>query len=117
MADLVSKSGTKRVVWQYFGLRKGTDGVTIDDETAVCCSCRKTVSAKHGNTLNLLAHLRIHHSDLHAEVTATMKGGKQRVELGKRQNQQTLTQVVEVAQSYERTGKKWKELTESVALF
>ena len=46
-----------------------------------------------------------------------MKGGKQRVEPGKRQNQQTLTQVVEVAQSYERTGKKWKELTESVAFF
>ena len=75
------------------------------------------MSAKHGNTSNLLAHLRIHHSNLHAEVTATMKGGKQRVEPGKRQNQQTLTQIVEVAQSYERTGKKWKELTESVAFF
>ena len=75
------------------------------------------MSAKHGNTSNLLAHLRIHHSNLHAEVTATMKGGKQRAELGKRQNQQTLTQVVEVAQSYERTGNNWKELTESVAFF
>ena len=117
MADLVSKSGTKSVVWQYFGLRKGTDGVAIDDGTVVCRSCRKTVSAKHGNTSNLLAHLRIHHSNLHAEVTATMKGGKQRVEPGKHQNQQTLTQVVEVAQSYERTGNKWKELTESVAFF
>ena len=91
MADLVSKSGTKSVVWQYSGLRKGTDGVAIDDGTAVCRSCRKTVSAKHGNASNLLAHLRIHYSNLHAEVTATMKGGKQRVEPGKRQNQQTHT--------------------------
>ena len=117
MADLVSTSGTKRVVWQYFGLRNGTDGVAIDDGTAVCRSYRKTVSAKHGNTSNLLAHLCIHHSNLHAEVTAIMNGGKQRVKPGKRQNQQTLTQVVEEAQSYERTGKKWKELTELVALF
>ena len=108
MADLVSKSGTKSVVRQYFGLRKGTDGVAIDDGTVVCRSCRKTVSAKHGNTSNILAHLCIHHSNLHAEVTA---------EPGKHQNQQMLTQVVEVAQSYERTGKKWKELTESVAFF
>ena len=110
MADLVSKSGTKSVVWQYFGLRKGTDGVAIDDGTAVCCSCRKIVSAKHGNMSYLLAHLRIHHSNLHAEVTAIMKGGKQRVEPGKRQNQQTLAQVVEVAQSYERTGKKMERI-------
>ena len=71
MADLVSKSGTKSVVWQYFGLRKGTDGVAIDDGTAVCHSCRKTVSAKHGNTSNLLAHLCIHHGNFHTEVTAT----------------------------------------------
>ena len=108
MVDLVNKSGTDSVVWQYFGLTKETDGVAIDDGTAVCRSCRKTVSAKHGNTSNLLAHLCIHCSNLHTEITATMKGGKQRTELGKRQNQQTLTQVVETAQSYERTRKKWK---------
>ena len=73
MADLVSKSGTESVVWQYFGLRKGTDGVAVDDGTAVCHSCSKTVYVKHGNTSNLLAHLRIHYSNLHAEVTAIMK--------------------------------------------
>ena len=47
----------------------------------------KTVSAKHRNTSNLLAHLHIQHGNLHAEVTATMKGGKQRAEPGKCQNQ------------------------------
>ena len=77
MADLVSKSGTKSVVWQYIGLRKGTDDVAIDDGTAVGRSCRKTVSAKHGNTSNLWAHLRIHHCNLHTEVTAIMISGKQ----------------------------------------
>ena len=39
----------------------------------------------HGNTSNLLAYLRIHHGNLHAEVTAIMKGGKQQAEPGKRQ--------------------------------
>ena len=75
------------------------------------------MSAKHVNMSNLLAHLRIHHGNLHAEVTATTEGGKQRAEPGKRPNQQTLTQVVETAQLYARMGKKMKELTESVAFF
>ncbi len=118
MADLVSKPGTKSVVWQYFGLKKGSGGEAIDDGSGICRSCRKTVAAKHGNTSNLLAHLRIHHGKLHAEVTAAMKRSKQRAEPVKLPaNQSTLTEVVETAQSYERKGGKWKELTESVTFF
>ena len=83
MADLVNKSGTDSVVWQYFGLTKETDGVAIDDGTAVCHSCRKTVSTKHGNMSNLLAHLCIHRSNLHTEITATMKAGNRTWEASK----------------------------------
>ncbi len=58
------------------------------------------MAAKHGNTSNLLAHLRIHHGKLHAEVTAAMKRSKQRAEPVKLPaNQSTLTEVVETAQS------------------
>lgn len=114
----MSKPGTKSVVWQYFGLKKGANREAIDDGTAVCRSCRKNVTAKHGNTSNLLAHLRIHHGRLHAEVTGAMKRGKQPAEPGKRPaSQPTLTEVVDTAQSYEKKGKKWKELTESVTYF
>ena len=36
MADLVSKPGTKSIVWDYFGLKKGTNGETVDDGMAIC---------------------------------------------------------------------------------
>ena len=34
MTDLVSKPGTKSIVWDYFGLKKGTNGEIVDDGTA-----------------------------------------------------------------------------------
>lgn len=76
------------------------------------------MSAKHGNTSNLLAHLWIHRSKIYAEVTESMRGGRQRAEPAKSPaSQQTLMEIVETAQSYERKGKKWKELTEAVTFF
>ena len=61
MAKLVSKSGTKSVVWDFFGLELRKDGKPVDDGSAICRSCRKRVLAKHGNTSNLLAHFRTCH--------------------------------------------------------
>lgn len=111
----MSKPGTKSLIWQYFGLKKGPSGEPVDDGNGICRSCRKVVAAKHGNTSNLLSHLRIHHGKLHAEVTAAMKRGKQPAEpVRLPTNQPTLAKVVETTQPYDRKGKKWKELTDSV---
>ncbi len=111
----MSKPGTKSLIWQYFGVKKGSSGEAIDDGTGICRSCRKVVAAKNGNTSNLLTHLRIHHHKQHAEVTAAMRKGKQRAEPVKpAPDQPTLSTIVETAKSYERGGKKWKELTDSV---
>jgi len=57
MAELVSNPGTKSNVWDYFGLKKWSNGEIVDNGAAVRRSCRKTVAAKHVNTSNLLAHL------------------------------------------------------------
>jgi len=57
MADLVSKPGTKSIVWLYYGLKIGVNGEVSDEGTVLCCSCRKTVTAKHGNTSILPTHL------------------------------------------------------------
>ena len=79
MAELVAKNGTKSIVWDYFGLERGEDGKPIDDDSAICRSCRKRtcVMARQGNTSNLLAHLRTTHGKLHADVLAMkQKGGK-----------------------------------------
>ena len=50
MAELASKSGIKRIVWDYFGLEVEADGKPLDDGSAVCQRLR----AKHGNFSNLL---------------------------------------------------------------
>ena len=50
MAELDSKSGIKRIVWDYFGLEVEADGKPLDDGSAVCQRLR----AKHGNFSNLL---------------------------------------------------------------
>ena len=56
MAELVSKSGTKSVDWDYFGLKLGAVGKPVDDGSAVMQSFQKRVLAKHRKTSNLLAH-------------------------------------------------------------
>ena len=110
MTDLVSKPGTKSIVWDYFGFKKETNGEIVDDGTAICRSCRKRVQAKQGNTSNLLAHMRIHHGRLHAEVTALMKSGKQQTQTRSitEKAQPTIEEVIETAQTYERGGKSGK---------
>ena len=72
MAEVASKSGTKSLVWDYFGLQLDADGKPVDDGSAVCRSCRKRVLAKHGNTSNLLAHLRTNHPAVHSQAKAAM---------------------------------------------
>ena len=52
----------------------------------------------------------------YSEVSALMISGKQR-ETRKVPEQPTFTAVIEMAQTYGKKGKKWKELTESVTYF
>ena len=122
MAKLVSKSGTKSVVWDYFSLELGTDGKPVDDGSAICRSCRKQVLAKHGNTSNLLAHLRTSHPALHSKAKAAMDAkGKQPARKATpaptTSSQLTLQESITMAQAYERKGAKWKELTDAVTYF
>ena len=114
MAELLKKPGVKSLVWDYFGVKKSTNGGIVDDGTATCRECRRSVVAKHGNTSNLLSHLRNHHSKTYSEVTQLMKRGQQNRTVVEREVKQP---SIEEATAYERTGKRWKELTESVTYF
>ena len=52
---LVSKSrGTKSVVWIYFGFEADVEGRSKVQDAVICRLCKKSVSAKIGNTSNLL---------------------------------------------------------------
>ena len=120
MSDLASKPGMKSIVWDYFGVKKGSNGEIVDNGMVICRSCRKSVVAKHRNTLNLLAHLRIHHGKLFAEATASMKHGKwprEDITSARETQQPTLAHVLETTQDYERKGKRWRELTDGVTYF
>ena len=52
---LPKKRNATRVVWDYFGLKAGSDGrvVSSESQVPVCRLCGKSVPAKGGNTTNL----------------------------------------------------------------
>ena len=70
--ELVKKSGTKSVLWDFFGLEQGRDGELIDDGSVICRSCRRRVIARSGNTSNLLAHLKANHPKIYSEAKESM---------------------------------------------
>ena len=48
-------------VWNYFGFSPDRDGKPENEEVSICRLCRKNVSSKAKNTLNLFSHLQSHH--------------------------------------------------------
>ena len=71
--ELVSKTSTKSIVWDYFGFRKDSKGKPIDDGAVICRTCRGRVKAKYGSNSNLLSHLKTNHLMVYQEA---MKSGK-----------------------------------------
>ncbi len=75
--------------------------------------------ARHGNTSNLLSHLKANHGKLYAEVKATM-ASKTTAPTSSRvvsANQPTMEKVIEKCQSYLRKGKRWQQLTDAVTFY
>ena len=78
--------------------------------------------AKHGNTSNLLAHLRTNHPALHSQAKAAMDTkGKQPARkdtpVPTMSSQLTLQESITMVQAYKQKGAKWKELTDAVTYF
>ena len=55
------KRKTKSCAWEHFGLKTTEDGKPVEDGSAVCRYCKRTVIAHNGNTSNLFSHLRTRH--------------------------------------------------------
>ena len=55
------------VVWDYFGVQKG------NEDSIICQSCHRLVTAKNDNTSNLLAHLKTTHALLYKECREAME--------------------------------------------
>ena len=67
---MIKNPNITSVVWDYFGLNINPEGSMISEEATfpVCRSYGKSVSAKGGNTTNVLSHLREHHPNLYSEA-------------------------------------------------
>ena len=95
-------------------LRKETDGKPMDDGGAICQTCRGHVKVKYGNTSNLLSHLKTNHPNLYQEAMKSGKIPQIKPTTSLPVSQSTIQETIEHAQKYERKGKKWKELTDSI---
>ena len=74
------------------------------------------MKAKGSNTSNLFSHLRVHHQLKFAEVQQAQKqkANTERSRSKVSGKQATIGDVVQKSNQYERGGKKWKQLTDTV---
>jgi len=114
--SLVAKPKSTSPVWTYFGFEADEDGKAKSDEVAICRSCQRRVKAKGSNTSNLFSHLRVHHPLKFAEVQQAQKqkANTERSRSKVSGKQATIGDVVQKSNQYERGGKKWKQLTDTV---
>ena len=110
-ADLRSKKSFTSPVWQYFGFKTDED----DNAKPTCKLCLKKVSAAGGNTSNLQRHLRDHHPAKAQELGKQGQGpSKSKGRQPPTQGQSSISEAFSKMQKYERGGKQWQKLTNSV---
>ena len=107
------RPGTKSAIWEYFGLKKDREGKLIDDGRVFCNICSRSVSAKSGNTSNLMSHLKNNHKSVHAQL----KAKSCTVTKQPPSEQPTIETSFGQCQPYQRQSKKWKELTDAITQF
>ena len=107
---LVKKPNSKSIVWNYFGLKAGENNLPLpkEEERPICRTCRKAVSAKSGNTSNMLTHLRDHHPNLYAEAVPQSSCTRY---------QPTLQQIVDKSKKYDEKSSRAQELNRAVAYY
>ena len=69
--QLVQKKNTTSQVWRYFGFEPDSNGRPKNCDSPKCKLCLLCVTAKWGNTSNLLNHLRKHHPQEYGIVKST----------------------------------------------
>ncbi|XP_057689438.1 E3 SUMO-protein ligase ZBED1-like [Corythoichthys intestinalis] len=104
---LVPRKNSTSVVWRYFGFQKDD----VDQKNTQCKVCRKTIATRQGNTSNLFHHLEHNHN---AEYEA-VKLAKKHSENVSKTLQSGIAEALVVATPYERTTKRWLEITDAIA--
>jgi len=118
--EFISKKNTKSPVWKYFGFTPDEEGRPANCCFPKCKICFKDVSAKFGNTSNLLKHLRLHHVSEFAEITRAQEA--QSVESSrkvkfKEDKQPTLQHCLEQTKPYGFNSKEQRRMSAAVTNF
>ena len=119
MAELASKSGTKSVIWNYFGIEVGADGKPVDDGSALCQSWWNEW-LRTPQTCWLTYWRTIPHSITRWRQPWKGRASSQLAKLHldpPASSQPMLQESMAMRVAYERKGAKWKELTNAVTIF
>ena len=120
--NIIPKQNTTSPIWTFFGLEADEDGKPVSTETMRCRTCYASVPAKGGNTSNSFSHLKNHHPKKYKEVMDAVAAANAAKQISsssssKSSTQPTLENLIEKSKQYEKHGKKWQALTDSVTKF
>ncbi len=71
--QLVQKKNTTSSVWRYFGFEPDSTGQPQNCDSPKCKLCHSSITARWGNTSNLLSHLKKHHPEQYNSISTTGK--------------------------------------------
>ncbi|KAL1252179.1 hypothetical protein QQF64_019975 [Cirrhinus molitorella] len=113
---LVPKRGGTSVIWNWFGFKSSDTKQT----SVICKVCRRVVTARGGNTSNLFHHLKNTHAREYEEATrakTSASGTSSTSGARPKTTQLSLQASFTAATPYDKSSKKWKDITRAIALY
>ena len=81
--QIIQKKNTTLQVWRYFGFVSDSNGQPKNNDAPMCKLCFSCVTAKWGNTSNLLSHLHKHHHIEYNNVSVKPKKSRRKCKQAK----------------------------------
>ena len=114
---IIPKENTVSPVWTYFGLEADAKGKPISN--AICRVCNSKSTTKGGSTSNLFSQ-KNHHPMEYAnlkEISVASSKPSRSSHQPSSSSQPTIMTIMEKVKPYNRDGKKWQDLTDSITFF
>ena len=111
------KRNTKSCAWEHFGLKTTEDGKPVEDGSAVCRYCKRTVIARNGNTSNLFSHLRTRHPAKYVVAVKAKKKADKFSEVSSSSTQSSIDKSFARMKKYDKKSKRWQKLTDTVSYY
>ena len=117
---IIPKENTVSPVWTYFGLEADATGKPISKDIEICRVCNSMSTTKGGSTSNLFSHIKNHHPMEYAnlkEISVASSKPSRSSHQPSSSSQPTIMTIMEKVKPYNRDGKKWQDLTDSITFF